>query len=120
MLFSEMAGGRPLAGAGEMMFGKARATISGGGWKVGGAAIRSSKLSLEAAQSQEIGILQAPSPTKVTTFRATDPSFSSMVWRSAMIWQGCSSSVRALMVGMPEYWAKSWTSLWAKVRMTAP
>src|SRR3954471_22936970 len=73
-----------------------------------------------AAHIQDCATLHAPSPTKTTVFPSTLPSFSWIVCRSARIWQGCSSSVSALIVGMPEYFAKSSTSLCAKVRMIAP
>ena len=39
---------------------------------------------------------------------------------SVRIWQGCSSSVRALTVGIFAWAANSSTSDWAKVRITAP
>ena len=80
----------------------------------------SSKPSRLAAHIHERVMLENPSPMKAILFPSQPPSFSWMVRRSARIWQGCSSSVRALMVGMPENSAKSTTSCWAKVRMIAP
>ena len=65
-------------------------------------------------------MLESPSPMKQTTFPRIEPRFSWNVTMSAKIWQGCSSSVSALMVGMFAYCANSSTSDCAKVRKIAP
>ena len=82
--------------------------------------MRNSNPNFAAAQIHEFATLHAPSPMNATTLPAIGPRFSWNVKMSARIWQGCSSSVSALMVGMPENLANSSTSLCAKVRMTAP
>ena len=64
--------------------------------------MRSSKPSLAAAKIHEFATLQAPSPMNVTVLPAIGPRFSWNVKMSVRIWQGCSSSVSALMVGTPE------------------
>ena len=46
------------------------------------------------------------------------PKCSLMVCRSASAWQGCSSSVSALITGMPAVAASSSTTPWLRVRMT--
>ena len=72
------------------------------------------------AEELRQGTLQAASPTNVTTLPRIDPRFSWKVKISARIWHGCSSSVRALIVGIPDNSANSTTSLCAKVRIIAP
>src|SRR5947208_16348564 len=84
----------------QEIFPPARFNSSAGGWNFFGAAIRSSNPSLDAAQIQEIGTLQAPSPTNVTTLPTIGPCCSLNVKMSARIWHGCSSSVNALIVGI--------------------
>ena len=53
-------------------------------------------------KSTSSATLHAPSPMNATTLPAIGPRFSWNVKMSARIWHGCSSSVSALMVGMPE------------------
>ncbi len=73
-----------------------------------------------AAQIHERDMLLSPSPMKTTFLFSHVPSISLMVRRSASIWQGCSSSVRAFMVGMLPNSEKSMTSCCANVLMMQP
>ncbi len=91
-----------------------------GGWHEFGDATVRSNCKIFAAHIQDRVILEKPSPTKANFLPSQVPSFSRTVRRSARIWQGCSSSVKALIVGTFENRAKSTTSCWAKVRMITP
>ena len=91
-----------------------------GGWQLLGAAMTSSKPRYLAAQIQERDMLLSPSPMNTIFLSFQVPSFSLTVSRSARIWHGCSSSVRALMVGMFPNSEKSMTSCWANVLMMHP
>lgn len=83
---------------------------SAGGWQLFGAAMTSSKPRYLAAQIHERDMLLSPSPINTIFLPSQVPHFSLTVRRSAKIWHGCSSSVRALIVGMFPYSAKSTTS----------
>ena len=93
---------------------------SAGGWQLFGAAMTSSKPRYLAAHIHERDMLLSPSPMNTIFLPTHVPHFSLTVSRSARIWHGCSSSVRALIVGMFPNSAKSTTSCWAKVLMMQP
>src|ERR1039457_1974635 len=89
------------------IFPPARFNKAADGWNFFGAAMRNSKPNFAAAQIHEFATLHAPSPMNATVLPAIEPRFSWKVKMSVRIWHGCSSSVSALIVGIPEYFANS-------------
>ena len=79
----------------------ARSTIACAGSCPSGALIRMCMPAVAPASSQELPMLQAPSPTNATVSPARSPLCSAIVSRSASSWQGWKSSVSALTTGTP-------------------
>jgi hypothetical protein len=79
-------------------FSRAQATVSAGGCKGSGVAMRMRKLK-RAAACRKLRATLLPSPTQATVRPAIGPLCCSKVITSAISWHGCDLSVRPLITG---------------------